>query len=432
MTLFDFMDDFSLLNIFDFLEFGDLANIATLGQRYEQLVAHHYFAPKYGLVESFAHISLSNFDTETRATYTNANKPHSPNLYTIGYDRLFSVLKVFCSKFSHITIATNYILHNIDATRKVANTINDYCPNTPQTIKMDLPPSTVNLNFTFNNATDINIHFAGYPAHYGHEIERIFPHMTSLSIDIHAGYNLNHYFPHLKGVSVREDNNGQFNWKTFARRNPQIRSVRLKFDWDIEHLEQINHIFPILESLHIDLKFRKEERKDGLVANVSKWWNAFNAKPLESIHFKNVKHFTMDISYYHNERLLDGASSIQFDRLESFKLITRSDQFIEEAIDVITQNAELKRVDVGSHILTAAQTVRLVNGLPKLEEITLKCSRDTQVDDLLGRLNGFNVGTVILCFGRDMNDTRAISSPDGWQQLQRRSEMERSLAFVRV
>lgn len=435
MTLFDLMDDFSLLNIFDFLEFGDLANIATLGHRYEQLIAEHYFTAKYGLVGSSVDILLSNFDKQTYARYhTPKNSQNSPKLRTIGYDQLLSVLKVFCSQFSHLNIVTNYVFNDIHLTQKVAKTINDYCANTPQTMKMDLPSNTLNLNFSFNNATDININFPVFPAYNGREIDQIFPRMESLSIDICSGYNLNHHFSHLKRVSVRENNNGQFNWKAFAKRNPQIDSVKTKFDWDVDYLEQINQIFPKLESLHIELKVRKDGDNNGLVGKMSKWWTSrFKAVPIESVQFKGVKEFTLDIRYYHNDRLMNGNSSIQFNQLESFTLITRSDRFVGEAIELMVQNRGLLRVDCSSHLLSADQIVRLATELPRLNEIALKCTRVTQAANILAVFNGTSVETVILSFGRTLEETDSgiLSSLDGWK-LQYRTDLTKSLVFKRV
>lgn len=392
-TLFDGLDDWSLMEIFDSLDFGDLANMATLSPRYQQIIIDHYIIPKYALNRPIIHIFISKKMENTHVFYLPTDELRNSIKLTTGHNEMLSTLKAFCHLFAKVSIVTDYFLPTGQKLiHSVAHALNNHCLNVPQTVSMSIHMTDKRqMDFVFEHATRVEL---GAPERYNaSEIARMFPRTEALTLRIDKPYCLDFNFPHLKYFELSEMHYGQFDLKSFGARNPQITGIKMGFPWEPKHLHEINEIFPNLHDLNVELRKRKE---DSLVDKFSNFFGSLIGSSVKEIYFANVRSVTLVLTYLqyrkirgeehfdiiHNEWIRDNLTMIRFNQLESFKLITRSRAFVDEQIDLITRNKDLIAVEFSSIILTYAQMRRLVDALPRLKSVTLRCTRARTVDDI--------------------------------------------------
>lgn len=164
------------------------------------------------------------------------------------------------------------------------------------------------------------------------------------------------HYPHLTNFTLGsfvKDNDRNPHVHAFVRLNPQLRSFHTTMRKNASYIAFLNDMLPNLESLGIEIFLSND------------------VVPIESgTRFKNVKEFTLKLRFFGEHYRAIG--NISFDRLETFIL---DDAFFstgvkEDVIELILNNRNL-RAFKASQCLTNEQTLRLVNALPELEEISL-------------------------------------------------------------
>lgn len=408
---FEHLDDYSLLRIFDLLDFDDLVNCALVGSRYNQLITDHYIVPKYQLKGANILITVSEIDCETYVSYVTTGVK-----FVIGREKMFSTLRAFCYLFDQLTIsdgiASVYDRHDI--IENIIYHLNIYCSNVSQRINLPIPPRINNVDSVLYNVTDIQLIA---PINYSAAtIDQMFPRLEKFRFHVETfqapHYTLDYHFQHLISIDVWQIRFGEFHLRSFAAHNPQIRDVEMKFGWSLERLHKINEVFPNMESLIIILQYEffhedAEEVESGecvkhptglLTAIKSAIGSLFTGpkvkptpkpmplpQPVHFVRFRNLKSFTFDRDdYYGFSWIRERFAAIEFDQLESFKIVTGHSDSIEEEIDWIVKNKGLISVELAPAPLNEAQKRRLVESLPKLRHLTIKC-RDPVI--MLSTLN---------------------------------------------
>lgn len=419
------MDDFSLLNIFDHLDFGDLANVAAIGPRYQQLIVDHYMIPAYKLPGKTVKILLSGRDESTGVSIY----PSITTLLANGYSETLSTIISCCHLFSNLIIISDYIYPvKNDFVQNVSYAVNSFCRNTPLEISMEMSWRQKDKKFTFENATIVTLNIPEHGAVT--DLNVYFPRMKVLKITVITSYTLNEHFPHLEQLSLCESDNGKFNLQTFGTQNPQIRRLRIRFDWDINHLDQMNNLFPQLEELHIDIT--KRPQQTGILGKLSNLLSIFGKKPVSSVHFRKVKSFTLETGRFdYNDWVQNGRLTLQFDELESFRVITYSRTYVNEQINLIAQYKEVTTVDFSSIRLTYEEMRRLLEVLPNLKAITVKCELSRTVDDILRLMteeSRLDVITAMVDENKRQIFLGMASLPGNWSTT-KKSETKTSLTF---
>lgn len=258
-TLFDIMDDYSLLGILDRLAFGDLANIGASSQRCQQLIIHHYLNHKYRLNGANVAIILYSRNKDVRISYANNNSSYS---LSTGFNEMLSTLKAFCHIFNALTITHDFSDYGDKSLmEQVSQTTNNYCSEIPQTINIDMVSE--NTQFTFAHAANVDVRSP--ERHSADELNRIFPQVENLKIHIYESFKLDQYFPHLRHFEAVEVHHGLFDLGTFGKHNPQLRSINIAVSYN--QLQQVNSMFPKIETLNIRLQC--ETFPDSLKSKIS-------------------------------------------------------------------------------------------------------------------------------------------------------------------
>lgn len=317
-------------------------------------------------------------DIDNVAFYlVNAGEQKRFTLITSDYSHILNTLKKWCASFDHLELEVNYsALTAIDATRAFDDHVNSYCSAVPKRLTL------VDANVSHGLPTMANVTSLVLESPRTSDdawIDAHFPHVEELTVDIRQSFALKERLPHLKHFELLEQRCGQFNLKAFAELNAHIRSVKLDLCEGLSNLRPVSVYFPNLESLHYHPKRNAEQVSDG------------SERAITSIHFKNVKSYTIDLSdwsYSKTEHSLYGStfnrlSLIQFDRLQNMKYIASSYYDNNEQLNFIAQYKSVSSLDYAA-IATYEEVWRVLDAFPNLAEIAIiPASYQQDHEDLL-------------------------------------------------
>lgn len=258
------------------------------------------------------------------------------------------------------------------------------------------------FDFNFKNASNVNL---WNPQSYsGKELDALFPAMENLEISIGSEYSLKHHFAHLKHFKLHEEYPGLFDLKSFGKKNPQLVGLEFAVQWDFDNMQQVNKMFPDLELLDVTVvDQRSHSGASKIKAKLSKWYKNVKSifkKPAQTIRFKNVRNFAMNIDRYTGDLVANQVTSFEFDQLKSLKLVSPDFYFNHSLFDMVVKNRELTSVDFTSTQLTNSNIAQFAETLSKLEEVTFDCHNMTRVNEVLELLTETGVERVNLVIGQ--------------------------------
>lgn len=333
--------------------------------------------------------------------------------------------------------------------QKLADVINEDCAHVKQRIDFDF--YGWKGKFSFKHATHVSLK---YPHKYsGNELNQMFPRMESLSLTISKGYRLDCQFPHLKWLFVDEKPlifSAPFDWTTFGRHNPQVRSICVYFEWNLNYVKRISDALLNLEEMTLTPKYH-----DGIHRRFYRYLKTwFDAPRVQSIHFPHVKSFSLDVSSWyirskddlniecefdikHEDWINDRFSALEFNQLESFSYTTYSQNYMDGQIDLIVRNKHLNSVTFGSFDefdLTYKQMKRLVAELPQLKKLTLECEYKGTVDNIVRLFKTTQLETIVAYVPSESLKHYlhfASSQTRGWASVDGNDERGDRLIFTR-
>lgn len=435
---FDELDDIALINEFNGISFANLAELALVTPRYYRIIVDNFIIPNYHFNQTKVEIGL--YHNVSSLSYSS----HGRFSETRDINFILLALKAFCPLFSHLTIQSHGFPYISGYTQKIVENVNKYCGDVPQTINIALSTEKQQI-FTFQNASNVILH---QPTHNNvNVINQMFPQMTKLVLYTEESYSLDGNFVNLQHFHFQQKSNGLFDMKTFGKFNRQIQSMKVTFDWDLHFLHQLNEIFPDLESLELVPLYNT-----GVMTKMSRFFKQMISKPVDTIRFRSVTTFTFDIHYlyfrytnilktkYHydisgEDWAKNRLAALKFDQLKSFKLITKSTNFVNEQIDLVAQNTDLSSVDLTSIELTYEQMERLVRALPKLNKVTLECKSTETIENIVRVMEASNLEIVSVHVPLKSRDEFLEKFPsrlvDGWMHDRDNEHLKDQLTFIR-
>lgn len=320
----DGLDEKTLVQIFNWLEFGDLLNVANANEKLKA-AAGKIYAEKY--VDK-----VVKFDGDVaNKKYLNFNETQT----TIEISDARTCLKMFRA-FGEFITSLSLNFNGIGPRRSdaISQTLNRYCaktlidlewhhcpPNAMDTSSKKYPKLT-NLRLTFGclgeTMSQFNEYFPALCKLELNEIEvknrrcigRTMPNVTHLKVHIESR----------RGIDFLK-----INVKEALRFNPQIRSFCVASNCDPTFLSFINEMLPLLETLDI----QKPKKK-------------FFESDANEVCFKQVKYFSLDI-INSNDQMKN--IPFKFNNLKKFSLNANC-RFCGEWIDFIAQNKKLVEVEL--------------------------------------------------------------------------------------
>lgn len=347
------MDDYSLLNIFDYLNFEDWIGIAEVHPRIADVILHYYIIRKLHLNENPITISL-----EFRKPYFGYSSP-SKNAHKLlnsenSTNTILSTLKLFGHAFNHITFAMPRFGNAI--AQIFYDHFDKFCKNTTKTIIIQGVDYRALANWTYSfdeTTTEIELRSSlDTPISFN----TLFPYMKKLSVVKPLEADVQHY-PYLTECSTKTFEGDDTNPSVHGliRLNPQLTRFHTSTYPNSSYVEYVNEMLPNLEALTFRLTIHSRYISDQKI-----------------IRFKGVKEFTLDIytkvplPIYHHV-----IESIQFDQLKSFKLDVFEKVFADDKlIAMIATNKGLRKIETNVR-MTHEVFNGLLQHLPELEEITI-------------------------------------------------------------
>lgn len=406
---FEKYTDAELLSTFDEFTFEQLMDIASITPKYHEIIQDTYLIGKYSLHERTLHLSL----TEDAALYFWTQRIHNV-LY--GYDKTLFVLQAFGHLFRHIEL-------HIDTTREarlkgLADHINKYCQNATQQI--ELKNKFYGRYLSLPNATQVIIYFVTLAEQS--DLNDYFPRMESLKVHGKSDLKLlGHFFPYLKTVEI-ELNCATVDTDSNIRKllglNTQITTFKTPFGRSGSLLQYASETLPALETLFIHNLYihPNEVASHGL------------------IHYAHVKQFKTIVvcespCWPSLHRFL---TSIAFDELETFTLLTNDQTKVDDLTAWIVRNRSLKHLQILLAELTAQQIIRIIRSLPELQEISLSWSSTETLAELqtvmLSDVKNFAKISVRYRFA---DEALLNIAPAGWTMLRDDLSFMRQVTFVR-
>lgn len=343
------------------------------------------------------------------------NDDQKSKLITENFYETLLALERFGHRFNHF----NYNVFNFGSPEslKIFEQVDRFCKHTTKdvTICSTIKNELAKWTYSFDN-TITNITFDQYDSESESIIlNHLFPYMEQLSILTIWKAAADHY-PHLTKFSIMagsEDANDA-NVTEFVRLNPQLRSFHATISNIVPFLKYLNETLPNLESL--GTRIREESFKP-------------SSNP-ETIHFKNVKEFSMDFFLIKSPRtVFQNMVQITFDQLEKFTLRVDHDAVVAECIDILKEYKSVRAIET-LMLMSNEQILSVVEALPSLQEISILISiRDFTILEKLMEVERITRIRLLQCFKSLEYFPRSMSSE--WEITADNSRAHSAVVFTR-
>lgn len=366
----DALDEFTLLSVLDFLDVADLIKMAQLYPNLIDSIARYYLVGRFHLEQQ--HITVGH----DGGAYTHEPIGLNEELdITNSLELTLFMLSAFGQLLSHITVQIR-AMDNAETLAILAQ-IKESCTNARVCVKLPFHLTFVadgNRSTSFDRVSQVHLH--GVHVYGELPLHQLFPAMQQLDIRRpHAIPSLAHHFEHLTDFAVLPvcETHVDPMLLQFVRLNPQLRRFKTPaFGYNQTYLRYVSASLPMLEELHIT----GVEFEDG-------------ADPPPT-HFARVKHFSMELAN-HFGRSRDRyviMPALTFDRLESFELAGRIETHnVHKFVSFFERhNRTLKRLEMTTNFVAAAELPVLFGALPALEELTMNWMHAGGLRELLAFL----------------------------------------------
>lgn len=407
----DQLDDFSLLNVFDFVFIDDLITLAETSPRFADIIVKHYIVGELRLHEKAIKIAVGyKYPSFTYADLTN----QKIIIDTTDPNKILRVIQHFGYVFSHVTFAVSDF-GNAE-TEEFFKHVDKYCKTATKEIKIDSVDYEAIANWTYSfDHTTTKILRTGLPSN-SIPFSQLFPYMQELSVGHLFEADVQHY-PHLTKCSIRSTNSDERDpcVHEFIRLNPQIRHFFTTMTKNASYIEYLSETLPNLEWLGIQMVISSAADSN-----------------LNVIRFKRVREFQIILIHY-NEEFGQIISNLHFDQLEALTLNVVQGVFAANRfMGFIARNRGLKTIETN-----VPMTHELFNGLlqqlPELEMISFNWFHGML--DTLEAFFMWNRGLSKInihgCYEIRLRDFEQIIQDSNWKVVA--ISMERpSFSFVRM
>lgn len=431
--VFDTLDDYSLLHILELLNLSDLVTVASFSPRIAQLAVDYTLMPAHNFRNATLRIELSGHHLLTKVLYLPAGKERKLTDLFTGHDLVLATLKVLCPLFGSLFIMLDYY-HPLNSTQtqQAVSYANRYCATIPQHVHIINGKGSM-TEFTALNVSGVSINYPEKFANFS--LAERFPRLQKLSIRIDRLFAINERLPHLQHFELLDTACGRFDLRAFAEFNPRMCSVKLDLCEGLDRLQEVNAMFPELESLHYVPRAvgagveRVQPRAQPTVSD----------RVRHSVRFRKVTSYTVDLTSDVG-RTFPAASfarllSIQFDRLESLTFVPSANIYSNGLLDLVDQYKELIHLDCSALGLLYEEIWRVIELLPNLQTIDIRPKKDrTHAEDILPLMGQTNLGRIhVWIDDMSMHNYREINLPEQWtlHVAEQKSTYSTGVAFER-
>lgn len=365
-TISDFeqLDNYSLMDIFDYLYITDLFKMARINPRFADIILDHY-AKKYRLHEKQIIIRMSSNGLISDLSVSSLESQSV--LLAENADHALWMLR----QFGHIFTNLRYDIAEFGwpNSQKIFEYTEKHCPHAEKTISISRvnPEAMANWTHSFDNTTT-RVHL-GLLVSDPFPLDKLFPFMKQFIMQELLGSTIQHH-PHLTTsviYSVFHEKNDRSLFE-LIRLNPQMTHFHTTLRKNATFVKYVNEMLPNLQKLVLYAK------PDLLIVP-------------EVVRFENVREFTFDLSDSHRHPVLgQSIRNIHFDQLEKLKIMAGPDEIATNIREMMLANRQLKQLETNLP-MTYQQLVDLLAALPELRTISLYWYAGLQKQmNLLGQL----------------------------------------------
>lgn len=417
----EYLDDYSLLGIFDYLHFDDLLNLAELNARFQELILSHCIIPH--------HFTDHRILILVDWTIVELIDPITNTKYATDFTKTLRILRAFGSGIDSLSV--RFVSYTSSDSKRISQQVNAYCADAVKEIVLyNIGDGILNdWKNSFTEARSVILRGFELGKDFTINLNEIFPQMQRFELTSHDQTNLlflDKHFPHLQYFAFYtfHDQQNDVYIRSFIQLNQQIRGLQLGGIGDFEFLRYLNRLLPQLEDLGL------ENRMSNLI----------NLNENGILRFENVKNFKLTLSH---DQAFDRngpkqVPCIEFSRLESFELVSTIYASIDELFEFILRNRALSNVAIAHSELSIEQVIHLVRQLPKLNNLTVELKRraiGNEMREFLLNTQNHQVGKITISInknGIDRDDVMSIF-PNTWTFSGERSfGFRRFLSFTRA
>lgn len=376
-------------------------------------------------------VKVANADNSYMA-YTPFNSSAEPTPFITDRSYLVPAIQQHCNLFGSLSIS----IENDDdgLCDLLARYVNSYCPRYIRQ-SFTAKAKTLRSRHAFQRITDLTLYNPDEARDL--DLHFMFPNVERVKLHLQKSYRIKGRLPKLADVEIYQKSRNLIYLNSLAVYAPEIRSIRIDVWWDPRYLQEINELFPQLESLHIS--YRDDGTRKPPKRSLFDW---FRTK--SRLHFRNVRHFAVDFYDFSGpfEGCVENLASITFAGLESMEYIASSRDLssTDKIVDLITRTKAMTSVAVNAHTFRHSQLVKLLDRLPKLKHLTVFLSSDVgHVVQLMSSpatletitANGDDAMRKQFAWMKPKYDSHWALRGDGFHSLPHMPKL-RSLTFQRV
>lgn len=361
------LDNYTLLNIFEWLNFESSINLAESDGRFQQLFIDHVIQPKFKLHERVINIQKVPFHRRTNDIIEISNDRITIN----RAENVYRILRSFGNLITKIEFDAIAISFNRTEVAQIAQYINAFCSASLQSllIKPRNGDLFVDWSKPFENVENLTLFgafvFGNIP------FEQLFPRIRVFNVKLyHLSYDnsrdlsfLERRLPNLTHltVDIGLTNTKNPSIKEFLRLNPQIRYFATKNFVNVQFLQFMSETLPYLE----ELKLGSHDRD-------------FLSENSQLIHFDGVKRFSLGV--YRDRPPI--TFPLIFQHLESLHLTTH--ELFEPFIEAMSQCNDLKQLEIDVAQPDFMQLKRILESLPHLNEVRVPLEKNVDGNGISG------------------------------------------------
>lgn len=399
------------MSVFDNLPINDLIMTAAISPRFTDIILNHYIIGKFRLHEK-QQITLNGRNPFELMHF---DKNGKNVILTNGSNATVFGLKIVGHILKHLNVEVTDF--GSPDWLPIFESVDKYCSRATKEINI------YGLNFqalaywTYKFQHMPTTTIAIHQKIYNESIYLLFPLVENLSL-LKLTVPLVQHLPHLAKCSIKFADDYKYpNICEFIRLNPQLRSFHTSMvNNNVSHVRFISEMLPNLESLSLTMQIKRL------------------ATDRETIHFKNVKEFSLRIYItIPLDSYRDAIGHIQFGQLETLKIKTLLPILAGDIIAMFSQNKNLNKIELDMR-MTSEELLSVVETWPNLTEISLNLYY-IDVFVALRAVSWDNLGlNKIHVFDRGNNigaDVLANVTQPGWQFIFNEFPLN-SYSFVRL
>lgn len=378
----------ALVQIFEWLEFSDLLNVANATQKLCD-AAGQVYAPNYARKLVKFHgtaISTNNID-ETLTTF-DINDARTCLLMFRAFGKFMEKLYLDLDGIG------------VRRMQAISDALNEYCGKTLMELELNHAPVDVSIE-KFPKLTILRVS----NSILGDKMTKFkeqFPMLHALELTGNATDNpkcIEHTFPKLGHLTVHIDTHKGRNFlksnvKAAIQLNPQLRSLCIGSGCDPVLIKYIEEMLPLLKHLHIQQPRNKLfdsavapvrfERVRNLTLDIAECKDSFSNIPFR---FDRLEKFVLYAAKQHRDKWIDFVA--KHSKLVELHLLN-FDWFLvvtKEQFEKIGQLSKLRRLILDWHIGDSDAFVQMLNDCTSLQEVRLTTRTQDERAAICSKLN---------------------------------------------